>query len=283
MKSFIPQFSSITVPPSKVAVKLPDEEGLEALSMRRVAERLSKSVMSLYTYVPGKAELVDLMLDTVYAELPTEYPLDGGWRAAMEASARAGCDFYQRHPWVLQISGVRSILGPHESDVYETQLRLVDGLGLSPVDMTRVVTVVSSFVRGAAKTLADSRVAERATGMSDDEWWNARAPLMGEFMDQQKDRYPTISRIASQEGFDQAGWPEDDTRTCTKRIALDTFEFGLQRLLDGSSRLSTAARPFRADVLGNLHRPAASYKSQPDCLPPASCSASMMAACAIAL
>jgi AcrR family transcriptional regulator len=240
MKSFIPQFSSITVPPSKVAVKLPDEEGLEALSMRRVAERLSKSVMSLYTYVPGKAELVDLMLDTVYAELPTEYPLDGGWRAAMEASARAGCDFYQRHPWVLQISGVRSILGPHESDVYETQLRLVDGLGLSPVDMTRVVTVVSSFVRGAAKTLADSRVAERATGRT------TPGPA------------PRGSHWTPSSSAYSGCWT-------------------------ASSRLSTAARPFRADVLGNLHRPAASYKSQPDCLPPASCSASMMAACAIAL
>src|SRR5688572_28760297 len=70
------------------AVELADAEGLGPLSMRRVADRLGKSAMSLYTYVPGKAELVDLMLDTVYAEVRTDYSLDGGWRQAMEASAR---------------------------------------------------------------------------------------------------------------------------------------------------------------------------------------------------
>ena len=215
------------------AVELADAEGLDGLSMRKVAERLGKSPMSLYTYVPGKAELLDLMLDTVYAELPKDYSLENGWRAALEASTRAGWAFYQNHPWVLQISGVRSILGPHESDVYETQLKLVDGLGLTPVDMTRVVTVVSSFVRGAAKALADSRIAEKATGMTDDEWWNARAPLMGEFMEKQADRYPTISRIASEQAFDQEDWPADDSRSYTERLAVDTFEFGLQRLLDG--------------------------------------------------
>ena len=214
-------------------IELADAEGLDALSMRKVAGQLGKSAMSLYTYVPGKAELLDLMLDTVYAELAMDYALEQGWRAAVEESARQGWEFYQRHPWVLQISGVRSILGPHETDVHETQLRLVDGLGLSAVEMTRVVTVVSNFVRGAAKVMADSRVAERTTGISDEEWWNARAPLMGKFMENQKERYPIISRIASAQASDGAEWNEDDTFSYTEKLALDSFEFGLQRLLDG--------------------------------------------------
>ena len=92
------------------AIALADSDGVEAVSMRAVAERLGKSAMALYTYVPGKAEFLDLMLDRVLAELPTGY--DGPWRVAVEAFARDGVAFYQRHPWVLAVSGARAVLGP---------------------------------------------------------------------------------------------------------------------------------------------------------------------------
>lgn len=56
------------------AIELADTEGLEALSMRRVAQRLGVGTMSLYTYVPGKAELVDVMLDAIHLEPRSEAP-----------------------------------------------------------------------------------------------------------------------------------------------------------------------------------------------------------------
>ncbi|MPY91894.1 MAG: hypothetical protein GEV08_02180 [Acidimicrobiia bacterium] len=59
------------------------------------------------------------MLDTAYGELLTTYSLDAGWRPAVEVSARDSWDFYQRHPWVLQVSGAQALLGPHEFDLYE--------------------------------------------------------------------------------------------------------------------------------------------------------------------
>lgn len=215
------------------AIELADAEGLGALSMRRVAERLGKSAMALYTYVPGKAELLDLMLDAALGELPATYPLAHGWRAAVEASARDGWDFYERHPWVLQISGARALLGPHEFDLYETQLRLFDGLGLSGVEMMRIVAVVHGFVRGSAKAVSDARTAEQATGLSDDDWWNARAPLLDELSGVEwGERYPMITRLEAEHAFEQLDRPDDGT-PYTVRDALDTFEFGLQRLLDG--------------------------------------------------
>jgi AcrR family transcriptional regulator len=55
------------------AVEVADAEGLGALSMRRVADRLGIGTMSLYTYVPGKAELIDVMLDTVLGETPASW------------------------------------------------------------------------------------------------------------------------------------------------------------------------------------------------------------------
>jgi AcrR family transcriptional regulator len=216
------------------AVELADEKGLGAVSMRNVAEALGKSAMSLYTYVPGKAELLDLMLDHVLGELPTSYPLDAGWRAAAETSARDWWDFYQRHPWVLQVSGARALLSPHELDAYETQLRLFDGLGLSAVDMARAVAVLASFVRGAAKAVSDARTAEQATGISDDEWWNARSPLLDEMAaDSWETRYPTISRLAAEHAFDQLDRAPGDATPYLVHDAIDQFEFGLQRMLDG--------------------------------------------------
>jgi len=215
------------------AIEIADVKGLGAVSMRTVADRLGRSAMSLYTYVPGKAELLDLMLDTALGELPSTYPLAHGWRAAVEAAARDGWAFYQRHPWVLQVAGARASLGPHELGLYETQLRLVDGLGLTGVEMTRVVAVVAGFVRGSAKAVADARAAEQATGLSDDDWWNARAPLLAELSGPRfPERYPTISRLGAEHAFDQADRPDDAT-PYTVRDALDTFEFGLQRVLDG--------------------------------------------------
>lgn len=227
------------------AIELADAEGLDALSMRKVSERLGKSPMALYTYVPGKAEILDLMLDTVLGELPTEYPVDGGWRGGVEASARHGWAFYQRHPWVLQVSGARAVLGPHEFDQYEAQLRLYDGLGLSGVEMARSVGVVSSFVRGAAKAVADTRSAERATGVSDDEWWSARAPLLDEAPIDWGGRYPTITKLEAEGAFSQLDRDPDDATPYLERDALDTFEFGLQRLLDGIEALVESRRPDR--------------------------------------
>lgn len=228
------------------AVALADAEGLDALSMRKVADRLGKSPMALYTYVPAKAELLDLMLDTVLGELPTSYPVTGeqGWRAAVEASARDGWAFYERHPWVLQIAGSRALLGPHELDVYEAQVRIFDGTGLVGIEVTRVAAVVASFVRGAAKDVADARRAPDTTGLSDDDWWTARSPLLDEMMEPGTwaSRYPTLTRLDTEHSFDQADRAPDDDTPYTVKEALDTFEFGLQRLLDGIEQYIEARR-----------------------------------------
>jgi AcrR family transcriptional regulator len=216
------------------AVALADEQGLDAVSMRKVGERLGTSAMALYTYVPAKTELIDLMLDTALAELPTDYPRDGGWRPAAEAWAQATWAWYQRHPWMLQISVARSLLGPHELDAYEAQLRIFDGLGLTGPEITWTVGTLSSFVAGAATALAHARAAERATGQSDDDWWYERSALLEEMgPDNWEERYPTTTKLSAEHAFDQPHRRPDDATPYMEREALDSFEFGLARLLDG--------------------------------------------------
>ena len=221
------------------AIAVADAEGLGALSMRKVAERLGRSVMSLYTYVPGKAELLDVMLDRVQAESPRNYDRSAGWRPAVEAMARSALAFYERHPWVLQVSTSRTSMGPHEFDAYETALSLLDGIGLTGLQMQRAVGAIDAFVRGSAKNLADARAGEGATGMSDDEWWFARRALLDEMTaDVWAERYPVSTRLDTEEHvFEQPERAPGDATGYMERDVIDAFDFGLQLLLDGIEAL----------------------------------------------
>jgi AcrR family transcriptional regulator len=87
----------------EAAVRIADTEGLAAMSMRRVADELGVGAMTLYRYVPGKGELLDVMLDSVYAELPLRR-IEGDWRAKLEEVARENRELCLRHPWTLYVA-----------------------------------------------------------------------------------------------------------------------------------------------------------------------------------
>jgi AcrR family transcriptional regulator len=150
--------------------------------MRRVADVLGVDAMSLYTYVPGKAELSDLMLDRVYAEQLAAISTDGGWRAALESRARADWALYERHPWVLRAAGPRPTLGPNELAVHEASLRAVEGVGLSGREMVAVVTLVAGYVSGVTRGIAEV-TAEGETHGSEEQWWKERSAVLDRVYD----------------------------------------------------------------------------------------------------
>ena len=210
------------------AVEVADADGLPALSMRRVATGLGAGAMSLYTYVPGKAELLDLMLDSVRGEALLPGGAPGGWRARLEWRARADWALYgPRHPWALYVSRARAVLGPHELAVFEETLHAVAGLDLSGREMLAVVSVLEGYVRGAAQGALEAGHAAQRTGLTDDQWWAAREPLLGRYFD--PGRFPTVARVQREGGFDRPPGGAD----YALQNALDDFEFGLQRVLDG--------------------------------------------------
>src|SRR4029453_8191950 len=86
------------------AIALADAEGLGALSMRRVAEAVGVSPMSLYTYVPSKAELVDLMFDRALGASADPDDSVVGWRAKLTFIARQRWALVERHPWFLDLA-----------------------------------------------------------------------------------------------------------------------------------------------------------------------------------
>lgn len=216
-------------------VVVADAEGLEAVSMRRVAKELDRSTMSLYTYVPAKSELLDVMLEQVLGELPTSHSRGYRWRAAVEGWARERWAFYGRHPWVLQISGARPLLSPHEFDGYEASLALFEGLGLEPLEVSQMVGALVSFIAGAAKAVADTRTAEQATGVAEVEWWRIRSGLLEELAIDETwpERYPTITRLQAARVFDQPDRVPDDASGYLEHEEITAFEFGLTLLLDG--------------------------------------------------
>jgi AcrR family transcriptional regulator len=205
------------------AVGLADAEGLAAVSMRRVAAEVGVPAMTLYGHVPGKGELVDLMLDAVLQEFyPDEQAVtSGNWRARVEAVARANWVFFVRHPWALHVATGRPPLGPNLMRKYELELRAVDGLGLSEVQMDLLVTLVNGFVRGTVSGVEEKAAAERVTGTTEEQWWAATAPYVAQVFD--PDRFPTAARVGPVAGEELQGAVAPER----------SFEFGLERLLDG--------------------------------------------------
>ena len=128
------------------AIAIADADGLDAVTMRAVAERLGTSPMSLYTYIPGKAELLDLMLDALYLAMARK-PFRLQWRARLRAVAEANRELYARHPWAARISTARPPLGPGLMAKYEYELAAFDGLGLSDIEMDAALTFLLAFVQ----------------------------------------------------------------------------------------------------------------------------------------
>ena len=131
------------------AVELADIEGLAALSMARLADRLGCGTMSLYRHIANKDELVTFMLST--APGPPPAPADlADWRGAMTDWAAGLWDIYHRHPWVLSAAAAGPPADPGQLAWLNAGLAALGGTGLSERDKLAAVMAVLHFVRGAA-------------------------------------------------------------------------------------------------------------------------------------
>lgn len=200
-----------------VAVAVADAEGIEAVSMRRVASELDVGTMSLYRYIPGKGELLDLMLDKVIEPRnDLGSPEELGWRRMLEVFARDAWRLYESHPWLLQVDQARPILGPNALAGVDFVVRGLAGRGLGDQEMIMVMSIVYGYVTGVARDYVSSLQAERRTGVSDGEFWKAQEPVLDEVM--RSGRFPALARLS-----------EDAFSFSYEQL----FEFGLDQLLNG--------------------------------------------------
>ena len=211
-------------------IDLADRHGLDALSMRRVAAELGVGTMSLYTYVPGKAELLDAMLDHAYTETARPEHGAGDWRTHLEGVAAENLALYQRHPWVLRLITGRPTLGPGELGKYDHEIRALDGIGLTDVEMDAVLTLVLGHVQSVARAALDATHTVTDSGLTDDQWWNARAPLLEPLISD--GAYPVAARVGQAVGETHG----------SAHSAAHAFDFGLHRILDGVEHLIRSRR-----------------------------------------
>ena len=180
--------------------------------------------MTLYTYVPGKSELVSLMLDSLFASMERS-AAEGPWRERLAGLARDNYTLYRAHPWAAAASPSRPPLGPGQCAKYEHELRALARAGAERCGDGRRAGYLLAFVRTAAQDAAQSEAEREASGMDDQEWWEANGPLLAKVLDTA--RFPTAVRVgqAAGEAHDAAYDAEH------------AFAFGLERTLDGLGSL----------------------------------------------
>lgn len=209
------------------AVALADRDGLDTLGMRQVARQLGVAPMTLYTYVPGKAELLDLMLDAVYLQMPRPDRAGRPWREQVAAVADDNRALLATHTWATSVATTRPPLGPGQLAKYEFELRAFDRTGLDDVQRDAALTLVLQFVRSVAQAENEVRAARAETKQDDAQWWAAAGPLLAELVDPAA--YPTATRVGAAAGAAHGAAYSPD----------HAYEFGLRRILDGLAALIT--------------------------------------------
>ena len=213
------------------AVAIADGEGLEALSMARVAKELGFTPMALYRYVTSKDELLQLMWNAS-AKDAEQLVLEGdGWRAQLRYWAIVQREIVDRHPWITQMPMAAPPLAPNSLAFVELGLEALDGTGLPDADKLRVIGLISSSTLSEARMANDAARAAReamqaAAAAGEDAGppagWSYEA-LVRELADEQT--YPRLHRIAwTRPGDGGSGGPPSER---------EEFLFGIDLILDG--------------------------------------------------
>jgi AcrR family transcriptional regulator len=196
------------------AIALADADGLDAVSLRKVAAVLDAGPMRLYGYLATKDELLELMVDAVYAEItPPEPGVD--WREALRSLANQTRQVTRRHEWFADLVGGRPSLGPHALARLEATLAAL--AGGSDVDTLRqAADTFDAYLVGAIRKEVAERRGARVSGMDERHWQIAASPYLRRML--ATGRYPTLARVVQ-----EASHPDADT----------VFTVGLEWLLDG--------------------------------------------------
>ncbi|GAB2632746.1 TetR/AcrR family transcriptional regulator C-terminal domain-containing protein [Nocardia goodfellowii] len=211
------------------AIEIADAEGLDAVSMRRLAVALDTAPMSLYRHVANKDELLIRMADEAFGELELAEPGARGWRADLELNARAHWQLCRRHLWLPRtVSFTRPLLAPNMMAQTEWVLRALDGLGLPTAVRIREALTLHALVLTMALSAAEEIETEQNTGISYDGWQLAQLSRARELLD--SGRFPFLADIS------------DDLAVDLDEL----FEYSLGRHLDGFAVL--VARTARKDA-----------------------------------
>lgn len=205
-----PGLSTMTI--ARTAIRIADAEGLDAVTMQRVARESGVTTMALYRYFPGKSDLMAFMIDTAGGSFPGSAPLSGSWKDHLREWARRCAAIYQKHAWFLEATtSRRSMMGPNELSWMEAALAHLAEAGLPPNESYYAFLAIIGHIRGYAtfERFRGSRGTPRR-------WIRELSQLFAE-----SGRYPFLKATLTSDAF--SGDPDM------------AFEYGLNCILDGIS------------------------------------------------
>jgi AcrR family transcriptional regulator len=132
----------------RTALQIADRDGLDAVTMRAIAEAIEITAMSLYHHVPTKDAILDAMADAVYAEVDLHAGDQTGWRPATEAAARSLRDALLRHPWALRLVESRAAPGEATMRHHDTVLGFFRDDGFSVPATALAIALLDSYIYG---------------------------------------------------------------------------------------------------------------------------------------
>ena len=203
------------------ALALADREGIDALSMRKLGRELDAGAMSLYHHVGNKEELLDAMVDLVFAEM--RLPESGeDWQSAMRNWAVSARDALMRHPWASSLLDARTSPGPATLRLREGVTACLRQAGFSVRMATHANWLVDSYVYGFVLQAVSLPFADanELSGMIDEVYLPQLPP----------EKYPYLNESATelmQSGYDPA----------------DEFIYGLDLILDALERDRLSRKP----------------------------------------
>jgi AcrR family transcriptional regulator len=204
------------------AIKLADADGLEAVSMARVAERLGFTAMALYRHVSGKDELLVLMQEAALGPPPAFDPSFGGWRPHLERWCTELLATINAHPWWLHIPISPPPPTPSQMAWLEYGLRALEGTPLTEGDKAAIMLMLNGLVTWEARLVAELGRHEPGTPDPQVVYAEVVRTLVGD------ERFPALGRAVA------AGIFEDQSREIV-------FTFSLAVALDGVERLIAQA------------------------------------------
>ena len=202
------------------ALRIADEEGVDAVSMRRIASELRAGTMSLYHHVAGKEELIELMNDAISAELLVPETILGDWREALRAIATRTRDAFLRHPWLLDTAGTRPLVTPNSLRHVEQSVAVVAGLDVDRDTAVAMVMATDDYAIGHVFRSLRMGAGARPAASDEDRARVRELLATGEF--------PNLASVIA-----------DDARIVPPP---DTFEAGLEWLFDGMQAVIDARR-----------------------------------------
>jgi len=185
------------------AIAIADVDGLDAVSIRRVAAVLDVRPMSLYTHIVSKDELLALMVNELMGTLLVEEPLPDDWREALSLIAHRIFRMFASHPWLLGLLARRPRPGPNVTRQAKQLARAVESLGLPPDEMWTLLSIVNDYILGHALRVA-------TTGTTSD--------FVESLSERDRAELPEVAALAKTEDTRRSG---------------EVFELGLQLVLDG--------------------------------------------------